>query len=531
MIRCICICFLCLLFQQTYCQPLPAEGRKLHYRRIAFVAPEQKTATAYKLEIAAGTVFSEDSFSSRRVLSVRTKLARALQNVPWFGKDYTWRMDAYLKNGKVVKGAFHHFSTLWIPEVDSCEYRLRVMKPAAKYKDANVFIDGHRVLYDLSGNPIWFLPLQETSALARYEIRDLKASDAGTITYMQHDKAFEVSYDCDTLWQAPGNRSRGTDSPEHYHHEFTRLPNGHYMVLGTELVFWKYRFGALTDSAAEEEPAAPGAKGSSNLKIEFGTVLEYDSAGNKVWEWKSSQYFMQSDLVNYRSEHRSKVIDVHENAFYFDEPNKVLYVSFKNISRILKVRYPDGALLNTYGEIYQPGKLPEGNGLFCDQHACKKSKSGLLYMYNNNACNDSAELPTVLAVKEAASGADSLYKVWEYHCSIDGVNFNPSIKDLKARQKYLEQHNLKPRLGRGTLLRATSGGNVAELPDHSLFVCMNTQYCKVFMVSHEKKLLWSAVPERYNSTQDAWYITPQQYRSAIVTGAELDRLIWKSAGK
>ena len=41
--------------------------------------------------------------------------------------------------------------------------------------------------------------------------------------------------------------------------------------------------------------------------------------------------------------------DVHENAFFFDEKNKVIYISFKYISTIIKLKYPEGIVLNTYG--------------------------------------------------------------------------------------------------------------------------------------------------------------------------------------
>jgi hypothetical protein len=340
-----------------------------------------------------------------------------------------------------------------------------------------------------------------------------------------------MNYDGDTLWKAPSKGVVSGDTVEHYHHEFTRLNNGHYMVLGVESMFWDHMYGPKGDNEASDEPGQQrgvNKKNALNTKIDFGTLLEYDENGKLVWSWKSSNYFMASDLVNYNPEHRTKVIDVHENAFFFDEENQFVYLSFKNISRILKIKYPEGTVVNAYGETYKAGVPPSGNGLFCDQHACKYSKKGYLYLYNNNACNDSTELPTVLLMKESAEG-NELKKVWEFKCTSEGVVLQPNIRDMKARQKLLEQNNMKPKLGRGTLLRSTSGGNVLELPDHSIFVCMNTQYGKIFIVTPDKKVIWSGIPERYIGNRDEWYITPQQYRASIVTSSELDRIIWNSA--
>jgi hypothetical protein len=58
---------------------------------------------------------------------------------------------------------------------------------------------------------------------------------------------------------------------------------------------------------------------------------------------------------------------------------------------------------------------------------------------------------------------------------------------------------------------------------------MNTQYGKIFIVTPDKKVIWSGIPERYIGNRDEWYITPQQYRASIVTSSELDRIIWNSA--
>jgi hypothetical protein len=512
-------------------QVVPAEGSRLNYRRIGFIYPMKAEAEKYKVEIAEGTYYREDSFKKYIIKTENTKKDRVILDVPALGREYTWRAT-YSKSGKVLKSKLHHFTTTTIPETDTSRMRFRVLKPAVKYKDCYVFIDGNKTLYDMNGAPVWYLPMKDHVELGRSEVRDLKLSPQGTITFLKHDHGYEINYNGDTLWKTPGNSRVGGDTVERCHHEFTRRSNGHYMVLGTEAMFWEHRFGPGVDSdevKSSFEGVPVNKKNGLNLKIDFGTLLEYNEAGELVWYWKSSDYFLRSDLVNYKPEHRTKVIDVHENAFFFDEDNSVIYISFKNISRILKVRYPDGKVLNAYGEVYKLGVQPSGNGLFCDQHACKHSKKGYLYLYNNNGCNDSSELPSILVMKESPMGNDSLIKVWEYKCTLDGVNINPNIRDLKARQKNLEQHHMKRPLDRGALLRATSGGNVIELPDHSIFVSMNTQYSKVFIVSPDKKILWSAVPERRNPDKNEWFITPQQYRASIITRKELDQLIWNAA--
>ena len=102
-------------------------------------------------------------------------------------------------------------------------------------------------------------------------------------------------------------------------------------------------------------------------------------------------------------------------------------------------------------------------------------------------------------MQEPANERDALKKVWEYQCTVEGNN----------NRKF------------------TSGGNVIELPDHSLFVCMGSFYSKVFIVSRDKKVLWSALPEKYIPADKKWYPFHQS-RANIVTRQQVENLIWNS---
>ena len=244
---------------------------------------------------------------------------------------------------------------------------------------------------------------------------------------------------------------------------------------------------------------------------------------------------MQSDLQYYPVPAYQPVIDVHENAFFFDEKENVIYLSFKNISRIIKVSYPDGKVLGAYGEIYKPGMPETGNNLFCDQHGVKVLKNGRLCMFNNNSCNEAKALPTVLILKEPRADKNSLEKIWEYECSLKGLDTTGQMRMLRMRQKSTQQE-IQKRLEknkdwkpvRALNSHVTSGGNVIEMPDQSLFVCMNSQFGKMFIINLDKKILWSAVTEKVRMPGKTWFSLPQQYRASIITRAQLEQLIWNS---
>ena len=194
--------------------------------------------------------------------------------------------------------------------------------------------------------------------------------------------------------------------------------------------------------------------------------------------------------------------NTHENAFYFDERNQVIYVSFRDINRIVKIQYPSGKVLNTYGALYTPGGPAYlVNGLFCGQHNCRLSQDGYLYMFNNNLCNPKSN-PTILMLREPVTEKDSLQKVWEYVCPMDEVHENKQA---------------------GILFN--SGGSVAELADSSFFVCMGSAYGKVFIVNRDKALLWCAQPEKWDITNGKW-ANQIEYRASIVARKDLESMIW-----
>ena len=497
-------------------QILPKEGSTLNYRLIGFSAPIENPQGDYEIEIAVGSYHSVDSFKRNIALRVPCKYTKTalktIIEVPFFGKAYTWSV-VNLHN-KVVKNALHHFGTLTIKEVDTSLTRLRVLKKAAKYKDAYVFLDGNRALYDMTGQPVWYLPDIDGFNTERSLLRDLKLSPAGTITFMYEEHgAYEINYNGDILWKAPNNGAVSQQGSESYHHEFTRLSNGHYMTLGSEYELWNRQLPSDTSTNYQISHFDKARKDSIDrskvVSLPFGTVIEYNEKGDIVWSWRSSDYFRKSDIYYHKGRGNQPDIAVHENSFYFDEKAQILYVGFRNISRILKVKYPEGKVIGVYGEIYKPDAPEQGNGLFCRQHSIRYSDKGYLYMYNNNSCGHGEALPQLLKLEEPANEGGSLKKIWEYDCTIEGV--------ADTGQRAFHQYPV--------------GGNIIELPDYSIFANMSTTYSKVFILGEDKEILWSAIPEKWNERDKKWEMV-YDYRASIITSRkDLENLVWNAEKK
>ena len=99
-------------------QILPAEGGKLNYRLIGFSFPAQEKTGHYKIEIAAGNYNNNDSFERHIIKAEHATANKKIIEVPYFGREYTWR--AVCKGvPPAAVGGLHHFSTKTVPYIDT----------------------------------------------------------------------------------------------------------------------------------------------------------------------------------------------------------------------------------------------------------------------------------------------------------------------------------------------------------------------------------------------------------------------------
>ncbi len=476
-------------------QVLPREGSRLNYRLIGFSFPEMTTASSYKIEIAAGTFTNHESFKRKIVKSVESKGSKVIAEVPAFGSQYTWRIVYVNNKVNPSNSPLYHFSTLVNSHVDSTKLRLRILQPAIANKDYYVAVDGGGVLYDMKGKPVWFVP--DTNGFGG-NVTDLKFTPQGTITFIYRN-AFEINYNGEVLWKAPDNGTVNgeTGRSELYHHEFTKLASGNFMVLGMKFALCKSVTGKDSSYLVISNDNDKTEKDGFKLG-RFDNLIEYDEKGNVIWTWKSSKYLIETDFAYFNPDDSNVRFDAHANAFFFDEKNKVIYIGFRNLNRIIKIEYPGGKVLQTYGEAFKPGMKATGRGLFCGQHNVGCANDGYLYYFNNNSCRTDA-LPTIVMLKEPLSPSDTIKKVWEYTCTAD--------------PKYMNNYR--------------QGGNAVELPGLSLFVNMGSQYSKLFIVDRDKKILWSALPENYVEGEAKW-MPMHEYRATIISRKDLEKLIWNT---
>lgn len=477
-------------------QTFPVEGAKLHYRLAGFNF-EGNPLQEYDIEIATGNYTDEATFKANIYATEHVKTNKVQILLKDFGLEYTWRVVSYT-NKKATGSMLHHFSVLPLPVGYSPQrYRMTVTNNKIKKSSTYMMLDANTAMYDLAGNLVWYLPELGGDGQTNPAVRDMKVTNAGSITMLYGTKAIEINYAGDVLWKAPDNGEVSGDVVERYHHQFDRLPNGHYMVMGDELIKCTSRKNTDSMPLIEKVGKAPQTQG-EHIKMAFTTLIEYDASGKVVWSWKSSKSYTDMKIFNRFPLPAAYLGDLHGNAFYFDIPKKKVYVSFRNISSVFEVDYPSGKVLRIIeGENHGHDRQPD----FCGQHSCRISRNGKLYMYNNNNCNKE-NMPSVVAFKQNNKG--ELEKSWEF--------ILPKISD-----SFSINNNSTDR----------AGGNVLEMPDSRVFISNSTPYNSMLIIDcHNKELLWQGVLEVNAENARGWN-TQNSYRASIIyDDADLQKLIW-----
>jgi hypothetical protein len=476
----------------------PEEGSRLHYRIIDFGSEVHGDCVKYILQVAPGHFYKDLEFAKAIVLRDSSTIGNLVATVPFFGNEYTWRWVYVNKSGNRVAGLLHHFATKTCPNVDTAKVRLRVIKSALKYKDAFLLLDGCNAMFNMKGEPLWFLPDIDDVVNEKSLVRDMKVTPQGTITLLVRDRAYEISYDGKILWSAPPAKLMNGVALYGYHHEFTKLANGHYLVLGSEQCCVAVRYRGGDDSSllvTGDELRESDSVHIVSRNMPFANIVEFDIPGKVVWEYRSSAYFTGSDILYHRDPDGSVNCRVHDNGFFFDERSQTILISFKDISRLLKVSYPDGKVLGAYGGKFTPQFKQGNNSNYCYQHCCKVAEDGSIYLYNNNSCHP-AEMPSVVRLRAPKTGSGELSRIAEYKCTLEEAD-----KKDSATMEY------------------GIGGSVTSLPDQSFFVSMSGNYGKMFIVSPTNEILWSAMAEKFDSNQKIW-LKVQQYRTSIVMDAK-----------
>jgi hypothetical protein len=468
------------------CAQFPANGIKLNQTQVMFEVPSIPFPTVYRIEIIEDTGFA--NFSNPFISQSDTTSATLINGLK-FGKRYQWRYCAGLMDRPSWKGPFK-FEISSIESLGRDSFKVTVLKnDSAKHAGGLIAADIFAIV-DRNGEPVWYLPKRKEI----YDglLRDLRLTSAGTVTFLSglpYAKAYECDLQGNILWQAPDDGQVSGDSSEFYHHEFQRLPDGHYLIAGNKFV-WKKIPAWFIAKVNERNPGEAKRlfdvspqmvevnkrdSGAIFTKIQFATIIEYNRNGEVVWSWNSEAYFNDKEVFTFGGFEETPLIirDAHLNAFSVDAENEFVYAGFKDINRLVKINMQSGKVVAEWkADWVYP--LAEA---FYHQHGASLSADGELLVFDNSPPGRLSRPAKVLAFTQPTKTNETKIG-FAFQCIFDS-----------------------------TIMKVDRGGNVDELPNKNLLVCMgmglqdvkdsvvrsSKHMGKFFEVNRNEEVVWDAV--------------------------------------
>lgn len=449
----------------SFAQFFPSNNAVLNYTQIAFHYPEIQGAVSYSIQVEESELLKTnlDKFFANDNSTICV-----IKDFN-FGKKYKWKVTAYNKDNVVIKESdWQYFSIATSPLIDSAIFKINVIKnQKSKINDGIIWYDNLKFAADRNGKPVWFFFNMPEKEKPDASIRDLKLTNSGSVTFIGNAGVYDCDLQGNLIWTAPDDGKVSGTKTEGYHHDFQKLSNGNYMVLGKS--FTKEKSIDISDSTIYD--------------IEHGTIIEYDSAGNLVWFWDSKNYLSKEDIFKKTENPKVYFTTSHINAFSVDQKNEFVYAGFRDLHRVVKIEKKSKKVVSSFGKkISDNGAIYEMP--FQSQHSATILKNGNIAVLNNDN----------VRTKDVVSSL---------------VVFSQPLKNKKPKLLV----DLKLNFDTLTDGKSAKTGNVVELPNGNLLVCEGA-INRVFETDYNKNILWDAFILQY-TPQDKQWKPNMQYRTAF----------------
>jgi uncharacterized protein (DUF1330 family) len=457
----------------------PKEHAYLNYTTVYFEEAPWSQCKSAELLVYADSLYQNQVPRYKATNSISSF---KITNLDW-GKEYFWKVKYYDSNGQFLgTSAMHHFSVMAIQYQNLEEQRLRVrINDTIKNAGGFLAIDYTRCVFDRTGKPVWTIPTKDTLMDSKIQVRDLRMTDENTFTFLTGKAPLEIDWEGNVLWKAPWPYIKDGDTII-YHHDFQKTKGGTYMVMGLKKVY-RPIFGEFSNEQLKSADVKQ-IDGKWFQRTQINVMLEFDKRGKLIWFWDSGKYITNEEFNFKKTPNGIPNFATHANAFGISADQKVIYIGYRDMSRIMKVDKKTGDVIKAFGEKYQGSRSKFVDVNFRKQHGAFISTHQSIFIFNNNNIGPlEKSVSTVLEIDDREVGETSPV-LWRFDLNFDTL----------------------------TLGKGVSGGNVIELPNSNLLVCAGTLN-RVFEVTRNKEIVWDAFVESRRKGEQ-WQAAPQ-YRTSF----------------
>lgn len=198
---------------------------------------------------------------------------------------------------------------------------------------------------------------------------DFKLQSNGMISYYQGNNYYFL----DATFRIIDSASTG-NGVQFDPHDFLLLPNGNYLMMGSEQVVRDLRDYPLFNGNA--------TPGDSDAVVESVVLQEVRPDGVVVFEWRAIDHFDLGDVDPYYLSNPSVVDWTHSNAVALDGDGNYL-LSSRHFNEITKIDRNTGAVIWRFGGKRNQFNVTNDSALFLAQHDCRKIANGNLTLFDN----------------------------------------------------------------------------------------------------------------------------------------------------
>jgi hypothetical protein len=433
-------------------QYLPKDGAKLNYNQIYFEYPASKNIDVYKLYLAYDSSENKEDFSNLLIKTQTSKTASTKIEGLIFGKKYKWYVETILKNKEVIKSHIHYFSLYECPYADTSMYKFKQHYSSnTSIEDGIIWLDQMHCAINRNLEVVWFLAPIIEDFKENKQVRDFKVYSDGTISFISEGEAYHINKDLTIIWQAPNTGKISEEKKENYHHSFEKLQNGNYIVLGNQYI----------------ELERTDTKDTTDRRVEFTTVIEYNKNKEVVWSWRLLDNFKLDLLVNPET---NSIYNTHCNSLSLSPDGQKILLSFRDLSRIMEIEKKSGKILKSFGKkLNKIDTLVYETDLFMFPHDAKYIDKETISVLNNNDIKNKKISSLVYLKLPNSDKNQQILQKWAFQFDYDKYTDGKSSK--MGNHVVLPNKNLL--INEGSINRIVEINPIKKIPLWDLMITKN----------------------------------------------------------
>jgi len=369
---------------------IPSQNQTLNYTQIFFKWPQINNSSSYQL-------YFDGQQSDYEI----TKNSVVVNGFDW-NTSYSWNVCGLTETGSIIDCYDEiNFTIRGLPTNYPANVDILVLNES-EYSQGVTLLDyeslGFSVVLNQNGKPIW---IADNSNFNNSKIWSTQFLLNGHIAGFGPGTGYELNLDSDIVFQ--------TDENFEIHHQFYKTKNNSYFFIEAEVQYHP--------CPEECEPEYPDI-----IPWQGDKFVEIDSVGNILWEWSSFDYLSLNEYDPYWVERYMIQWDfggnpnfdwTHSNSVYFDEEEGIVYVSIRNLSRIIAIDYSTKDILWHIGNSeFMENIFFENDFGFSHQHSAQITENKNLLFFDNGRFNN-PELSRCVEIEIDALNQNATL-VWEY---------------------------------------------------------------------------------------------------------------------